>query len=132
MSIAQAKVLDIDWDYTMAWFPATLLKTPRAYRLVRRRCAYSSFRSVDIMQCSILEMRHGLPTLNSNNFVVYGQKHKRCVLVFFVRMSGTLSNLGETFCFDCIVYSNSIQGTLLNMSSNGLGNKTVISCLFVV
>ena len=27
----------------------------------------------------------------------------------------------------CIVYSNSIQGTLLCMSSKGLGNQTVIS-----
>ena len=31
-----------------------------------------------------------------------------------------------------IVYSNSIQGKLLCISSNRLGNKTVISCLFVV
>ena len=31
-----------------------------------------------------------------------------------------------------IVYGNSIQGTLLSIPSNGLGNKTVISCLFVV
>ena len=31
-----------------------------------------------------------------------------------------------------IVYSNSMQDTLLSKSSNGLGNKTVISCLFVV
>ena len=31
-----------------------------------------------------------------------------------------------------IVYRNSMQGMLLSISSNGLGDKTVISCLFVV
>ena len=31
-----------------------------------------------------------------------------------------------------IAYSNSIKGTLLSISSNWLGNKTFISCLFVV
>ena len=36
---------------------------------------------------TMAEMRHGLTTLNSNNFVVYGQKHKVCVLVFLVRTS---------------------------------------------
>ena len=34
-------------------------------------------------------IRHGLATLNSNNTVVYGQKHKVCLLVFLIRMSGT-------------------------------------------
>ena len=38
---------------------------------------------------TIVKMRHGLATLNSNNFVVYGQKHKVWVLVFLVRTSGT-------------------------------------------
>ena len=33
--------------------------------------------------------RHGLATLNSNNSIVYGQKHKVWVLVFLVRTSGT-------------------------------------------
>ena len=28
-TIAQAKVLDIDCDYTMVWFPASLFKTRR-------------------------------------------------------------------------------------------------------
>ena len=28
------------------------------------------------MLCKMVEMRHGLATLNSNNLVVYGQKHK--------------------------------------------------------
>ena len=35
------------------------------------------------------KMRHGLATLNSNNFGVYGQKHKVWVPVFLVRTSGT-------------------------------------------
>ena len=40
---------------------------------------------------TMLKMRHGLATLNSNNSVVYGQKHKDLVwvLVFLVRTSGT-------------------------------------------
>ena len=33
------------------------------------------------------EMRQALTTFNSNNFVVYGQKHKAWVLVFLVRIS---------------------------------------------
>ena len=36
------------------------------------------------------EIRHSLATFNSNNFVVYGQKHEVWVLVFLVRTSGTL------------------------------------------
>ena len=31
---------------------------------------------------TMVKMRHGLATLNSNNSVVYGQKHKVWVLVF--------------------------------------------------
>ena len=38
---------------------------------------------------TMVKMRHGLASLNSNNSVVYGQKHKVWVLVFLVRMSGT-------------------------------------------
>ena len=76
---------------------------------------------------------------NSNNFVVYGQKHKVWVLVFLVRTSRTFcdQNWADLVKFSVlqqnrIVYSNSMQEMLLRMSSNGLGNKTVISCLFVV
>ena len=61
--------MTIDWHYTMAWFPASLLKHKGAYKHVRQRCAYGSFMKGDVMQ------RHGLATLNSNNSVVYGQKH---------------------------------------------------------
>ena len=39
---------------------------------------------------TMVKMRHGLATtLNSNNSVVYGHKHKVLVLVFLVRTSGT-------------------------------------------
>ena len=38
---------------------------------------------------TMVEIRHSLATLNSNNSVVYGQKHKVWVLVFLVRFSGT-------------------------------------------
>ena len=87
---------------------------------------------------TMVEIRHSLATLNSNNLVVYGQKHKVWVLIFF-RTSKTFwnQNWADWVKFSVlhqnpIIYSNSIQGMLLSMSSNGLGNKTVISCLFVV
>ena len=35
----------------------------------------------------MVKIRHGLATLNSNNSVVYGQKHKVWVLFFLVRTS---------------------------------------------
>ena len=64
-----------------------------------------------------MKLRHGLATLNSNNSVVYGQKQKVWVLVFLVRTS-------EIFCFATKQHhlSNSMQETLLSISSNGLGN----------
>ena len=40
---ATAIVLDIDWDYTMAWFPASLLKHEGTHRHSQRRCAYCLF-----------------------------------------------------------------------------------------
>ena len=49
------------------------------------------------------KMRHGLANLNPNNSVLQQTR---------------------------IVYSNFIQGTMLIISLNGLGNKTVIPCLF--
>ena len=85
---------------------------------------------------TMVKMRHGLTFLNSNNSVVYGQKHKVLELVFLVRTGGTFWDQNSADLVKCfvlhqnrIVYSNSIQGTLLSISSNGLGNKTVISCL---
>ena len=83
-------------------------------------------------------MGHALATLNSNNFIVYSQKHKVWVLAFLVRMSETFwdQNLADLVKFSVlqqnrVVYSNSIQETLLSISPKGLGNKTVISCLYV-
>ena len=72
----------------MAWFPSELLKTNRRLstcatmipvRFVneRSRCATK------------VRMSHPLATLDSNNFVVYGQKHKVWVLVFFERLEQT-------------------------------------------
>ena len=88
---------------------------------------------------TMVKMRHGLATLISNNFVVYGQKDKVWVLVFLAGTSGIFrdQNLADLVKLSVlqqnrIVYSNSIQRTLLSISSNWLGNKTVISCLFVV
>ena len=86
----------------------------------------------------MVKIRHGLETLNTNNSVVYGQTHKVWVPVFLVRTSGTFwdQNWAELEKFSVlqqnrIFYSNSMQETLLNISSK-LGNKTVITCLFVV
>ena len=86
-TIDQAIFSTIDWHYTMAWFPVSLLEHTGAHQHARRRCAYGSFMKGDVMQ-QWLKMRHGLASLNSNNSVVYGQKHKRRVLVFLVRTSG--------------------------------------------
>ena len=72
----------------MAWFPASLLKTHRhlstcattmhiLFVCERRRCATK------------VKMSYALATLNFNNFVVYGHKHKVWVFVFLVRTSGT-------------------------------------------
>ena len=51
---------------------------------------------------TMVKIRHGLATLNHNNSVVYGQKHKVWVLVFLERQSilrPKLSRFGEIFCF---------------------------------
>ena len=80
--------MTIDWHYTMAWFPASLLKTHRRLlscaTTMRVRFVYEMRR-----YATMVKMRHGLATLKSNNSVVYGQNHKMWVLVFLVRMSGT-------------------------------------------
>ena len=80
--------LTIDWHYTMAWLPASLLKTHRHLSTyatkMRLRFVYKRRR-----YATMVKIRHGLATLNSNNSVVYGQKHKVWVLDFLVRTSGT-------------------------------------------
>ena len=71
----------------MAWFPAALLK-PMALiscaTMMRGRFAYARRR-----YASMVELRHGFATLNSNNFAVYGQKQQNVGTVFFVRSTGT-------------------------------------------
>ena len=123
----------IDWHYTVAWLPASLLKPHR------RLSACATTLRVRLVYATMVKMRHGLATLNSNKSVVYGQRHKVWELFFSVRTSGTFldqiwANLVKFSVLqqNRIVYSNSIQGTLRSISSNGLGNKTVISCLLVV
>ena len=68
----------------MAWLPASLLKTHRCLS------TFATFVYERRRYAPMGKIRHGLVTLNSNNFVVvYGQKYKVWVLVFLVRMSGT-------------------------------------------
>ena len=73
--------MTIDWHYTMAWLPASLLKTQRCLStcatVMHIRFVYERRR-----YATMVKIRHGLATLNSNNSVVYGQKHKVWVLVF--------------------------------------------------
>ena len=130
--------LTIDWHYTMAWLPASLLKTHRRLlTCTTMMCVWFVYERGRYE--TMVKIRHGLATFNSNIYVVYGQKHKVWVLVFLVRMSGLFwdQNWADLVKFsvlqqNCIVYSNSMQETQLSISSNGLGKKTVISCLFVV
>ena len=75
-TIAQAIVLDIDWDYTMAWFPRfAAINTKAPDDLAQWRCSYGSFPGD-----SGYEAWFG--TCNTHNFVVYSQKHKVWVLIF--------------------------------------------------
>ena len=64
----------IDWHYTMAWLPASLLKTHRGLStcatMMRVRFIYERRR-----YATMVKIRHGLATLNSNNSIDYGQKH---------------------------------------------------------
>ena len=73
---AQAIVFDNDWHYTMALFPASLLKTTRRFTAcattMRVRFVCGRIHHATIM----VEIRHSLATLNANNFVVYGQNIK--------------------------------------------------------
>ena len=75
--------MTIDWHYTMALVSRFPIKTHRrslaCATTMRVRFVYERRR-----YAAMVKIRHGLATLNSNNFVVYGQKHKVCVLVFLV------------------------------------------------
>ena len=73
--------MNIDWHYTKALLPASLLKTHRRLSTcattMRVRSIYE-MRRYELM----VKIRHGLATLNSNNSGVYGQKHKLFVCLF--------------------------------------------------
>ena len=80
--------MSIDWHYTMGLVSRFPVKTHRRLltcaATMRVRFVYERRR-----YATMVKMRHGLASLNSNNSVVYGQKHKVWVLVFLVRTSGT-------------------------------------------
>ena len=67
--------MTIDGTIPWAWFPVFLLKTHRRLlscaTTMRARFVYERRR-----YATMVKMGHGLATLNSNNSVVYGQKHK--------------------------------------------------------
>ena len=73
--------MTIDWHYTMAWLPTSLLKTHRSLSTfattMRVRLVYERRR-----YATIVKIGHDLATLNSNYSVVYGQKHKVWVIIF--------------------------------------------------
>ena len=119
----------------MAWFPrftakqkhrrlSTCATTMRVrYVYERRRCATK------------VKMRHASATLNSNIFIVYGQKHKLWVLVFLVRnkrniLRPKLSRFGEIFCFASKPHR--LQQLHSRNAAKWLGNKTDNACMFVV
>ena len=85
--IDQSLFSTIDGHYTMAWFPASLLKTHRPL-LTFATTMPVQFVYEKRRYATMMKMRHGLATLNSKNSVVYGQKHKVWVLVFIVKMGG--------------------------------------------
>ena len=127
--------LTIDWHYTMAWFPALLSKAHRClsrcmttmnvwFVYERRRCATK------------VKISHALATLNFNNFIVYGQKHKVLVLVFVVRTSGTFwdQNWADLLKSSVlqqnhIVYSNSIQETKVFYQKGWVIKQLFHACL---
>ena len=80
--------MTIDWHYTIGLVCRFPVKTHRRLlsctTTIRVRFVYERRR-----YATMVKMRHGLATLNSNNSVVYGQKNKVWVLVFLVRLSGT-------------------------------------------
>ena len=82
-TIDQAIFSTIDWHYTIAWFAASLLKHTCATTM-RVRFVYERGRYATMVKWGMVWQ-----LLNSNNSVVYGQKHKVWVLVFLVKTSGT-------------------------------------------
>ena len=72
---AQAIVFDIDWYYTMAWFPAALLITQRRSTCMKKMRVQFVY--------TLYQWR--MAPCNTHNFVVYSRKHKVLVLAFLVR-----------------------------------------------
>ena len=72
----------------MAWFPTSLSETLKALINLRKDDACM----VRLRRCyaTVEELRYAFATLNSNNFIVYSQKHKVWVLVFLVITCGAL------------------------------------------
>ena len=77
-------IMTIDWHYTIGLVSRFHVKKQRRLLLcattMRVRFVYERRR-----YATMVKMRHGLATLNLNNSVVYGQKHKVWVLVFLER-----------------------------------------------
>ena len=81
--------LTIVWHYTMAWLPASLLKTHRRLsKYATTMCAWF-----------VYERRRYATMLKSNNSAVYGQKNKVWVLNERNILRPKLSRFGEIFCF---------------------------------
>ena len=80
--------MTIDWPYTMGLVSRFPVKNTQALIIMRDDDALW-FVYERRTYATMVKMRHGLATLNSNNSVVYGQKHKVWALVFLVRTSGT-------------------------------------------
>ena len=75
----------------------------------------------------MVKTRHGLATLNSNNSVVYGQKHK--VLERLEHFETKIEQIWRNFLF-CNKTASSIatpfkERCLESISSYGLGNEKV-------
>ena len=78
--------MTIDWHYTIGLVSHLPVKNTQALIIMRDD---DRVRFVYERRATMVKMRHGLATLNLNNSVVYGQKHKVWVLVFFVGTSRT-------------------------------------------
>ena len=73
--------MTIDWHNTMGLVSRFPVKTIQALIDMRDNDA-RTFVYERRSYVTMVKIRHGLATLNSNNSVVYGQKHKVWVLVF--------------------------------------------------
>ena len=105
-TINQSIFSTIDWHHTMAWFPASLLKTHM--RLLACGTTMHIWFVYEIRHyATMMKMRHGFATLNSNKFVIYGQKHKVWIFVFLVRTRGTFRDQNIADLVKCSVFQQS-------------------------